>query len=92
VVANTAAASAVAAASREPPAARSGVGTVEVRVCLDEKGRLAQNPAVIQSSGDSKFDDAALQVARSGSGHYRPASGSDGKPTAGCEQLAIRPE
>jgi TonB family protein len=91
-IASTVAASAVAAASHEPPASPSGVGTVEVRVCVDEKGRLAQNPAVIQSSGDPKFDDAALQVARSGSGHYRPASGSDGKPTSGCEQLAIRPE
>jgi TonB family protein len=91
-VANTVPASAVAAASHEPPASPSGVGTVEVRVCVDAKGRLAQNPAVIQSSGDAKFDDAALRVARSGSGHYRPATGSDGKPTSGCEQLAIRPE
>ena len=75
-----------------PHGSYSSVGAVEVRVCVDKKGRLVQDPTVVHSSGDLEFDAAALQLVRSGSGHYPRATGADGKPVSGCEQLAIRLE
>jgi TonB family protein len=77
---------AASATSNTVPAA----GT-EVRVCVDSAGKLAQDPVVTRSPGDSSFDQAAVRIARSGSGYYRPAM-VNGKPAAACVQLAIRPE
>jgi TonB family protein len=68
---------AAAAPSSAPPLA-------EVRVCVDDSGKLTQDPKLTRSSGDSGFDAAALSIARAGSGSYRAA--------AGCLQLAIRSE
>ena len=62
---------------------------VAVRVCADEAGKLAQDPTVLQSSGNPGFDEAALKIARSGSPYYRPGTTSDGKPLSGCAQLMI---
>jgi TonB family protein len=70
-----------------PPGTAAGV-----RVCVDAAGKLAEDPRLVQSSGDPDFDAAALQIARSGSGHYRPASGPGGHPVPGCEQLTLRME
>jgi TonB family protein len=72
--------------------AHAGGGAAEVRVCVDAAGKLAQDPQLAQSSGDPDFDAAALQIARSGSGHYRPATGPGGNPIPGCEQLTVRME
>lgn len=66
-----------------------GAQGAEVRVCVDAAGKLAQDPTVTRSSGDAAFDQAAVKVARSGSGYYRPPT-VNGKPVAGCMQLAIR--
>jgi TonB family protein len=55
-------------------------GTAEVRVCVDESGRLVQQPTLVHSSGDSSFDAAALAFARSGAG---------AKPAAGCMHVTI---
>jgi TonB family protein len=84
--------SAAATAGSQAREAQAGGGTAEVRVCVDEAGKLSQDPQLVQSSGDPDFDAAALQIARSGSGHYRPARGPGGHPVAGCEQLTVRME
>jgi len=65
-------------------------GRVELRVCVDEAGKLTQDPILIRSSGDPRLDEAAMRVARSGSGNYRPAATVGGKPIADCLQLALR--
>lgn len=65
-----------------------GEGRAEVNVCVDEAGRLTQEPAIIRSSGDAQFDAAAVDVAKAGSGQYRPPT-ADAKPLAGCLQLVI---
>jgi len=63
---------------------------VELHVCSDVAGKLAQDPTVIRSSGDPGLDEAAVAIAKSGSGYYRPATTSGGKPVSGCAQLAIK--
>jgi TonB family protein len=83
-----------AAATQPPPRAStpSASTRAEVRVCVDESGRLTAAPKLMHPSGDADFDAAAIAVARSGSGQYRPPSvGRDGKPIAGCLQVAIEP-
>lgn len=82
----------VATASVAPPAAPAGTasapGAAQIRVCVDAGGSLTAAPTLTRSSGDAGFDQAALQVARSGSGSYRAA----GSPAAPCLQLTLRPE
>jgi TonB family protein len=83
-----------------PPVAMSGTAAgrsensplkeVDLRVCSDAAGQLLQDPTVIHSSGDPALDEAALKIAKAGSGNYRPATASVGKPVSGCAQLAIR--
>jgi TonB family protein len=86
--------SAAGAAAAGTTAAASSVRgarqPAEVRVCVDETGKLAQPPTIVRSSGDAAFDAAALSVARSGSGSYRAAN-ADGKAAAGCVGLALTP-
>src|SRR5579862_1303403 len=95
----TAAASDAAASA---PAATNRIGTgvspgnsaarkleVEVHVCSDVAGKLLQEPSVIRSSGDPGIDEAAIAIAKSGSGYYRPATAMGGKPVSGCAQVAI---
>jgi len=60
----------------------------EVQVCVDESGRLTGEPTLTLASGDPQFDEAAVNIAKSGSGLYR-AGTADGKPAAGCVRLAI---
>jgi Gram-negative bacterial TonB protein C-terminal len=59
-----------------------------VCLCVDEAGVLTQDPIVAASSGSPKMDEAANTIAKGASGQYRPAM-VDGKPVAGCFQLAI---
>jgi TonB family protein len=63
---------------------------VELHVCSDVAGKLAQDPTIIRSSGDPGLDEAAVAIAKSGSGYYRPATTLGGKPVSGCAQLAIK--
>ena len=70
--------------------ASPAVNRAEVRVCVDAQGRLTGQPKLTRPSGDPGFDAAAVEVAKSGSGLYRAASG-DGKTAGGCLQLAIAP-
>ena len=66
-----------------PPSGRS-----VVCVCVDEKGRLTQDPLITESSGDSRADSGAVKVARSGSGRYKPPT-VEGQPQKGCFRFAI---
>lgn len=77
--------------SANPPGTSSRDHRAEVRVCADHAGKLAQDPTILRSSGDPGFDEAALRIAKAGSGYYRPAT-IDGKTVSGCMQLTIQPE
>lgn len=81
-----AAAGTAVAAAVTPGATRSAGATSSVHVCTDAAGQLTQDPKVTHSSGDPALDAAAVQVARSGAGNYRPA-GSGG--LSGCAQVSI---
>ena len=63
---------------------------VTVHVCVDEKGKLKQDPTVVHSSGNAALDEAAVKIAASGSAYYRPGAPSDGAPLSGCAQLAVK--
>ena len=78
----------VASASRESSPPKDA--KVELHVCSDVAGKLAQDPTVIRSSGDPGLDEAAVAIAKSGYGYYRPATTLGGKPVSGCAQLAIK--
>lgn len=68
-------------------AEEQGVSTVQV--CVDHQGRLTSNPTIVQGSGSTRLDQAAVKLARAGSGHYR-ASTEDGQPVDSCYPLGIR--
>jgi TonB family protein len=87
-VAGASAPGAGVAASNHSVAVRSA--STEVRVCADASGKLTQDPAISRSSGDAAFDAAALEVARSGSGHYRAGITASGQSAPGCMVLSIR--
>jgi TonB family protein len=77
----------VAAAAARPPSSSRSVG---VRACADVTGKLAQEPTILRSSGDAALDEAALKIARSGAGYYRPATTAGGQPVSGCARLEIQ--
>lgn len=62
---------------------------VDVRVCVDGGGTLAQPPAVVRSSGDAQFDAAALRIATSASGSYRPSTRLAAASASGCVPLTL---
>lgn len=62
---------------------------VDVRVCVDGSGRLAQPPAVMRSSGDAQFDAAALRIAQSGSGSYHATTGAGPASASPCLPLIL---
>jgi TonB family protein len=64
--------------------------SVTVHVCVDETGRLEQDPTIVHSSGMASLDQAAVRIAASGSAYYRPDTSSNGPPVSGCVQLAIK--
>ncbi len=64
-------------------------GLSTVRVCVDRKGRLTSEPTTVQGSGSARLDEAALKLARAGSGHYR-ATTEDGQPVNSCYPFGIR--
>lgn len=48
-------------------ARRLGIeGATNVQVCVDERGKMQGSPAVLQSSGDARLDQGALDVVRAG--------------------------
>jgi periplasmic protein TonB len=64
-----------------------GISTVSV--CVDPRGRLTSGPTLEKSSGFARLDEAALRLARAGSGHYR-ANTEDGQPVNSCYPFGIR--
>lgn len=74
-----------------PPAARrlGETGAAAVRVCVDSRGRLTSDPAIVQSSGIARIDGGALRLARAGSGHYRPTT-ENGRPVSSCYAFRVR--
>ena len=64
--------------------------SVTVHVCVDEAGKLEQDPTIVHSSGMSSFDQAAVRIAASGSAYYRPDTSPNGPPASGCAQLTIK--
>jgi TonB family protein len=67
--------------------AEEGISTVEV--CVDRRGRLTTEPTTLKGSGIERLDEAALKLARAGSGHYR-ATTEDGQPVNSCYAFAVR--
>jgi TonB family protein len=69
---------------------RSGrQGASAVTVCVDAKGWLTSNPSILKSSGSSSLDQAALRLAKAGSGHFRPTT-EDGRPVNACYGFEIQ--
>ncbi|HEY6620111.1 MAG TPA: TonB family protein [Steroidobacteraceae bacterium] len=64
-------------------------GVTTVQVCVDTRGRLTSGPSTVKGSGSARLDDAALRLARAGSGHYR-ATTEDGLPVNSCYAFAVR--
>ena len=64
-------------------------GLSTVQVCVDPKGKLLADPTVVTSSGKARLDEAALKLARAGSGHYRSTT-EDGRPVSSCYALGVR--
>jgi len=68
---------------------RGHANNVTVHVCVDEAGKLEQDPTIVHSSGIASLDQAALRIAASGSAYYRPDTSPNGPPASGCAQLTI---
>lgn len=64
-------------------------GSATVRVCVDAHGRLTGEPVIEASSGSSRLDRGALELARAGSGHYRSTT-EDGIAVTSCYPFRIR--
>jgi protein TonB len=64
-------------------------GVATVRACVDARGYLESPPTLVQSTGSASLDQAALKLAKAGSGHYR-ASTEDGKAVDSCYPFRIR--
>ncbi|HEY0745737.1 MAG TPA: energy transducer TonB [Steroidobacteraceae bacterium] len=73
----------------DPAIHRGEEGAATLRTCVDVKGRLASEPTIIQSTGNVRLDDAALRLAKAGSGHYR-ATTENGQPVDSCYAFRIR--
>jgi hypothetical protein len=69
---------------------RSQANDVTVHVCVDEAGKLKQDPTIVHSSGIASLDQAAVRIAASGSAYYRPTTSPNGPPASGCAQLTIK--
>lgn len=78
-----AAATGAAVATAPAAAAHAASGSADVRACSDGTGHLAQEPAVVRSSGDATLDAAAVKIARGASGSY---------PAGGCVRVTVRPD
>ncbi len=69
---------------------RGQANNVTVHVCVDEAGKLEQDPTIVHSSGIASLDQAAVRIAASGSAYYRPDTSPNGPPASGCAQLEIK--
>jgi TonB family protein len=62
-------------------------GKVGVCVCVDEAGKLAHAPTVLQSAGDSGLDKAAIEIANTG--RYQPST-QNGKAVSDCFPITVK--
>jgi TonB family protein len=69
---------------------RGHASNVTVHVCVDEAGKLEEDPTIVHSSGIASLDQAAVRIAASGSAYYRPDTSPNGPPASGCAQLTIK--
>jgi TonB family protein len=80
-----------AATAKEPDAGAKPslprAGKVGVCVCLDESGKLAHTPTVLESAGDSGLDKAAIEIATTG--RYQPTT-QNGKAVSDCFPLTVK--
>jgi TonB family protein len=63
--------------------------SVTVHACVDESGKLKQDPTIVHSSGKTAVDQAAVRIAAAGSAYYRLDTSLNG-PVSSCAQLTIR--
>lgn len=64
-------------------------GAATVKVCVDSKGRLTSAPSIEESTGYPRLDGGAINLAKAGSGHYRPST-DDGRPVDSCYAFRVR--
>lgn len=64
-------------------------GAATVKVCVNSKGRLTAEPSIEESTGSSRLDGGAINLAKAGSGHYRPST-DDGRPVDSCYAFRVR--
>lgn len=64
-------------------------GAATVQVCVDSKGRLTAAPSIEESTGYARLDGGAIDLAKAGSGHYRPST-DDGRPVDSCYAFRVR--
>ena len=64
-------------------------GAATVKVCVDSKGRLSSAPSIEESTGYARLDGGAINLAKAGSGHYRPST-DDGRPVDSCYAFRVR--
>jgi len=63
-------------------------GSVTVRVCVDNKGKIIGNPSVVTSSGSVRLDEGAVKLARAG--RYQAAtSGGEALPES-CVSFRVK--
>ncbi|HEX4387863.1 MAG TPA: TonB family protein [Steroidobacteraceae bacterium] len=87
--ATAAAAQSPAPASSSTSVAPPATHAVETRACADGNGRV-QEPTVVHSSGNAQLDQAAVNIARSGSAYLRQAAESDNKTAPRCVHMAVQ--
>jgi hypothetical protein len=68
---------------------REEEGAATIEACVDGKGKLTSEPKILESTRSSRLDDAAVRLAKAGSGHYR-ATTEDGLPVNSCYAFRIR--
>jgi TonB family protein len=83
--ATPAAAAKASDASASSPLPRQG--KVGVCVCVDEAGKMAHAPTVLQSAGDSGLDKAAIEIATTG--RYQPST-QNGKAVPDCFPITVK--
>ena len=64
-------------------------GAATVNVCVNSKGRLTSEPSIEESTGSARLDGGAINLAKAGSGHYRPST-DDGRPVDSCYAFRVR--
>jgi TonB family protein len=68
---------------------RGEQGSVAVNACVNTQGRLTSDPTLLHSSGSATLDQAALRLAKAGSGRYQPST-EDGRPVDSCYGFLVQ--